>query len=90
MPDVVAWLRKFKATGAVVIIWTVRGDDALVKAWADKHQIPYDYINENPHQPPDSSGKLVADVYLDNRAIRAEGTWDEFAPAVLEQLQEAA
>ena len=38
----------------------------------------YDYINCNPNQPVGSDkGKLIADVYLDDRGITFEGNWND-------------
>lgn len=65
------WLDAFKDAGARIVIHTVRGDTEQVAEWLDKHDIPYDYINENPEQPEGSSDKLYADVYFDDRAVDA-------------------
>lgn len=81
------WLRKFRKAGARVIIYTVRGNDALVARWLADHAIPYDYINHNPDQPPQSSGKIFADVYWDDRAIRAE-TLADSGPEILAMIHE--
>lgn len=60
-----------------IIIYTTRPKTAKLEAWLKDHKIAYDYINENPDQPEDSkSGKLVADIYLDDRAICFGGRWD--------------
>ena len=65
-----------------------------MKAWLKEKNISYDYINENPDQPEDSKGcKLVADIYLDDRAMRFGGKWEEwnlreiaeFEPATLKK-----
>jgi len=43
----------------------------------DKNGIPYDYINQNPNQPPEiNPSKPVADYYIDDRAVTFT-TWDE-------------
>jgi hypothetical protein len=71
----VAWVRKFKAAGARIIVFTVRGNDKLVRGWLKpSNEVPFDYVNENPDQPKDSSGKVIADVYWDDRAWNAEST----------------
>ncbi len=69
---IVALVRLLKEKGCRIIIWTVRGDSRLLKRWLKKYHVPYDFINENPDQPPNSSGKLYADVYLDDKAVNAE------------------
>jgi len=77
----------FRKAGARLIIFTVRGDTELVKGWLEKHKIPFDYINENPDQPPDSSGKVFAHLYWDDRGVNAkdDDSWEE----VLELIEEA-
>lgn len=64
-------LRLLRRRKARVIIFTVRGSKKLVADWFAEHDLPYDYINENPDQPADASGKVLADVYLDDRALNA-------------------
>jgi hypothetical protein len=81
------WLKKFQAAGARVIIFTVRGDDELTAKWLKEHELPCDYINENPDQPQGSSGKILADIYWDDRAISAAGPLDDSGPSVLSRLK---
>lgn len=68
----VKWMKAFKAAGARLIIFTVRGDKEQVAAWLEENEIPYDFINENPDQPEGTSGKVIADVYWDDRAVNAK------------------
>jgi len=63
-------LREFKKRGWVVVIWTTRVDKERIAEELRKHSIPFDYINEHPWQPPDTSNKLFADLYIDDRAFR--------------------
>lgn len=80
------WLDALAAAGARVIVFTVRGDAGLVKAWLDKHDMPYDHVNENPDQPPDSSGKVFAHAYWDDRAHNGADL-DEHGPRILEMAR---
>jgi acylphosphatase len=80
------WVKAFKDAGARIIIFTVRGDDKLVEAWLKENDVPYDFINENPDQPPGSSGKIISDCYWDDRAYNAKDP-DEFGPAILAAVQ---
>ena len=68
-------MQELRDAGYRLIIFTVRGDKQLVADWCDKHDIPYDYINENPDQPADASGKVIADFYIDDRAVDARKSW---------------
>lgn len=54
--------------GARIIIYTVRGNSGLVARWCRTNKVKFDYVNENPDQPADASGKIIADMYLDDRA----------------------
>lgn len=83
-----------KKKGWTIIIYTTRPATDAMKAWLKEKNISYDYINENPDQPEDSKGcKLVADIYLDDRAMRFGGKWEEwnlreiaeFEPATLKK-----
>jgi hypothetical protein len=80
-------LEEFKREGYRIIIHTVRGDIEQVKKWLHDHDIHYDYINENPDQPPDSSDKLYARLYLDDRAIDARKPWNVLRKLVHERLR---
>lgn len=64
----VAGMRRLKDAGWKVIIWTVRDDATAITMWLDKHGIPHDGINYNTDQPTNSP-KMVADVYIDDRAV---------------------
>lgn len=65
-------VKLLKKKGCRIIVWTVRGNKRLVRRWLRENRIPHDFINTNPDQPPDASGKLYADVYLDDKAVNAE------------------
>jgi len=67
-------LEEFRKMGFKIIIWTTRPDKRSIQEVLRKHNIPYDYINENPYQPPDVSNKIYADFYIDDRAIEFT-TW---------------
>lgn len=83
-------LEAFQEKGYRIIIFTVRGDVKLVREWLNKHEIPFDYINENPSQPRGSSGKVVADVYIDDRAVPGDGSWENIVEEVIPKLEKEA
>jgi hypothetical protein len=85
--DAKKWLDAFHKAGAKIIIFTVRGDQKLVEDWLNEHDMPFDYFNESPDQPPNSSGKVYADVYWDDRAFNAEDL-DEHGPTILAKIHE--
>lgn len=65
-----------KENGWRIIIYTTRPDTEALRHWLKENNITYDYINENPDQPEDSKGcKLIADIYIDDRALPFRGQW---------------
>jgi len=80
-------LGALQAAGHLVIIWSSRNNsrqhgenrDALMKAMEEelrRYNIPYNYIDDG------SSGKLHAQVYIDDKALRFEGDWEEIISRV--------
>lgn len=63
-------VRLLSSAGMTIVIYTSRDNDSLVARWLHEHDIPFDAINANPWA---SSGdaKMMADVYLDDRAVSA-------------------
>jgi len=82
---VIKWCKDMKKQGNILILWTCREDipegNYLTKAvkWCGLQELKFDYINENPlcnFGHPELVRKIVADVYLDDRAMnvnRLEG-----------------
>ena len=65
-----------KENGWRIIIYTTRPNTEALRHWLKENNITYDFINENPDQPEESKGcKLIADVYIDDRAICFHGHW---------------
>lgn len=73
--EALAGLRK---RGWVIIIFTTRSDLNDVEKYLDEHQLTFDYINENPFRDKENtnSQKVVADIYLDDKAVRFNGNWE--------------
>lgn len=79
---------ELKDLGVRIVINTVRGNEKLVKKWCQEHDIHFDYINENPDQPPGSSDKIIADVYIDDRAEDGSDKWSTIVKRVKDRLNE--
>jgi len=77
-------LQKLKEMGFVIIIWTTRKNREDIAKYLTEHDIPFDYINENPLQPPDCDIKIYADYYVDDRAIEFRGDWKEVLRKILD------
>lgn len=77
LPGSVGAMAHLKDSGHTIIIFTCRKDIPELRQWLDTNNIEYHYINENPDQPDNcNQGKPIADVYIDDRAIRHEGDWN--------------
>lgn len=63
-----------------VIIHTTRGTD-VTREYMDKHELPYDEINDNSDLRGENPGKPIAALYLDDRAVCFRG---DFAQALAE------
>jgi hypothetical protein len=83
LPGILDEMRKIKDAGWLIAIWTCRGDVDKVRSTLERHQIPFDFINDNPHGPPDSSNKIFAHVYVDDRAIAFDGNSSGLADRVI-------
>jgi len=70
--------------GYIIIIHTTRNDSPALRNFLKENNICFDYINHNPHQPAGSEqGKIIADVYLDDRGICFTGDWNEAGQQIL-------
>ena len=74
-------LTKLKDEGCKIIIHTCRGNITGVEDVLEKNEIPFDFINENDDQPEGGSDKPIADVYLDDKAIKFK-SWDQAYRAI--------
>jgi hydroxymethylpyrimidine pyrophosphatase-like HAD family hydrolase len=76
IPGASKYMRKLKDAGWTIIIFTTRNEKKEIKAFLDLHDIPFDYINENPQTPKGANqGKPIASVYLDDRGVCFKGNW---------------
>jgi hydroxymethylpyrimidine pyrophosphatase-like HAD family hydrolase len=76
VPGAAEAMKKLKEKDWFIIIYTTRGNKEAVRKFLNENNIVYDSINENPYQPDNAiGGKLLADVYIDDRAITFDGNW---------------
>ena len=68
IPEIVETIRKLKALGSTIIVYSTRSDE-LIRDYCNKYSISVDYINENPLFPDATGSKPVAQVYVDDRAV---------------------
>lgn len=71
-------LEDLKQRGYRIVVFTTRGVDLEdVRRYLVGHDIPFDEVNENCSGTPDnlSHRKVIADVYIDDRAMHFDGSW---------------
>ena len=63
-------LMKLKGIGWSIVLWTCREGKELKEAveWCKMNGLEFDAINENPSHVSFKSRKVVADLYVDDRA----------------------
>ena len=63
-------LMKLKSIGWSIVLWTCREGKELKEAieWCKMNGLEFDAINENPPEVSFKSRKVVADMYIDDRA----------------------
>lgn len=76
-------LQQLRNAGWKIIVFTTRGNTTNIAEFLDTNHVPYDHINKNPDQPDGTSGKVIADVYIDDRAVDARKPWDQIVQETL-------
>lgn len=63
-------LMKLRSIEWSIVLWTCREGKELKEAveWCKMNGLEFDAINENPSHVPFKSRKVVADMYIDDRA----------------------
>lgn len=63
-------LMRLRSIGWSIVLWTCREGKELKEAvvWCANNGLEFDAINENPSHVPFKSRKVVADMYIDDRA----------------------
>lgn len=86
-------IRKLKADGHYIIIWTCRAGNYAhqVFDFLREKEIPFDRINEsNPDNVQKYGGmdtrKVYADVYIDDKAINGLPHWEEIYQLINKKL----
>ena len=68
--ELIEWLKEQRANGTKLILWSCRENEDLSAAvqWCEKYDLLFDAINENVPSCGLKTRKVVADLYIDDRA----------------------
>ncbi len=76
--QLISYLKKWKADGNKLILWTCRAGEALDKAinWCIEQELEFDAVNDNLPEIVElygnNSRKITSDFYIDDRCILPE------------------
>lgn len=70
IPETANLVKELKAKGFRCVLWTTRKLTPELFEWLGKHGFDFDSINSCDHNPPDTSIKPIAELYVDDRAYR--------------------
>jgi hydroxymethylpyrimidine pyrophosphatase-like HAD family hydrolase len=70
---VVETIREMKAKGYHITIFTTRLDTPTMRQWLKDNNVPYDSVNSNSHNPPNTSQKPIYHAIIDDRAVNYHG-----------------
>jgi len=69
LPGAADALRALKEQGWNIVVFTCRTEEDELRAYLVAHGIPFDAINVGLDPSMECSGKVYADIYLDDRAV---------------------
>lgn len=76
LPGAKKFLERLREAGWEIIIHTTRGTDEVAE-YCKEHGLVYDQINDNANLRGRNPGKPIASVYLDDRAVKFNGDYDQ-------------
>lgn len=76
LPGAKEFLLRLHNAGWKVVIFTTRGKE-FIEEYCRKHNLYYDEINDNSSLRGENPGKVIANVYLDDRGLKFNGNFDE-------------
>ena len=68
--ELINWLKEQQENGVKLILWSCRENENLTAAirWCEKYELRFDAVNENISSCPVKTRKVMADLYIDDRA----------------------
>ena len=78
-------LMELKGIGWSIVLWTCREGKELREAveWCKMNGLEFDAINENPPEVPFKSRKVVANMYIDDRAYMPKTDFYKFVRNII-------
>ena len=78
-------LMELKGIGWSIVLWTCREGEELREAveWCKMNGLEFDAINENPPEVPFKSRKVVANMYIDDRAYMPKTDFYKFVRNII-------
>ena len=78
-------LMELKSIGWSIVLWTCREGKELREAveWCKMNGLEFDAINENPPEVPFKSRKVVANMYIDDRAYMPKTDFYKFVRNII-------
>ena len=89
LPGAADAIRRLKTQGWDIVVFTCRTEEDELRAYLNAHDIPFDAINVGMDPAMECSGKVYADIYLDDRAVTFHD-WTSAPDAVQARYQELA
>lgn len=75
-----------KESGYKIVVFTTRLDTPTLRNWLKGNSVPFDSVNSNAHNPPNTSQKPIAHVIIDDRAINYHGQSCETLIAEIDKI----
>lgn len=84
LPGVANAMIDLRSRGYQICVFTTRGEVDAIKEYLERHCILYDYINDAPVMDGQNPGKPPAKYFIDDRAVRFEGSWTRVMRQIVE------
>jgi len=87
IPSTIKVMNDLQSQGWRIVIFTTRHFTPAMQEWLRIAGVTYDDVNNTKHNPPHTSNKPIADVYVDDRAVNFHG---QSAPQLMDEIKGVA